>query len=203
MSKSQPFNIVVYPPEAIRRKAIEVSRDLQGKGGLFVLDDIDYFPHVTIIMQELPLENLANVREMLRGFAAELKPFALRSVGYRQNDRGYAHVEFEGSHLRLMQKEIGERLISLRNGLLRKGDDEYMKSCSELEANNIRIYGYRFIGENYHPHITFTKFESRNDQAYSDVSEVDFSFEAAQIGLFTLGQYGTCRELVELFNLSK
>jgi len=50
--------------------------------------------------------------------------------------------------------------------------------------------------------LTFTKLEKIDKSALSKIGKFDFSFEADKIGLFYLGDYGTCRKLIEIFDLS-
>ena len=84
-AKTKPFNIVIYPPVEISKRAIAVSKKLKSKKGLFVLDGKNYFPHITLYMTEFPLKNVAKVKKLLKQFATKTKPFEISSSKYRQN----------------------------------------------------------------------------------------------------------------------
>ena len=56
--KSQPFNIVIVPPKEISQQAIKLSRKFKGSKSLFVLNQKNKFPHLSLYMLELPLINL-------------------------------------------------------------------------------------------------------------------------------------------------
>lgn len=201
--KSESFNIVIYPPADISKKAISVSKKLKKKGGLFVLDGKKYFPHLTIYMTEFPIKNVPKIRKILRNFAAKTKSFRATSLKYRQSADGYIDVDYKKSkEIRELQKKIIAFLNPLREGLLRPKDEARMSELGKAQKRNIRRYGYRSVGAEFFPHLTFTKLEKFDKSALSKIGKSNFSFEVDKIGLFYLGDYGTCRKLIEILDLS-
>ena len=121
--KSKSFNVVIYPPQEISKKAIGVSKKLKKKGGLFVLDGKNYFPHLTIYMTEFPIKNVSKIRKILRNVAAKTKPFRATSLKYRQSADGYIDVDFKKSReIKGLQKKTIALLDPLRECLLRSKD---------------------------------------------------------------------------------
>ena len=201
--QSESFNIVIYPPADISKKAAEVSKKLKRKGGLFVLDGKSYFPHITIYMTEFPVKNVPRIRKILREFAAKTKSFHATSLKYRQSKDGYIDVDYRKSkEVKGLQKKILSLLNPLREELLRPKDKARMSELSKAQQRNIMRYGYRSVGAEFFPHLTFTKLEKFDKSALSKIEKPNFSFEVGKIGLFYLGDYGTCRKLIEIFDFS-
>ena len=200
--KSKSFNVVIYPPTGISKKAISISKKLKKKGGLFVLDGINYFPHITVYMTEFPLKNVAKIRKLLKQFAAKTKPFEIRSLKYRHNKDGSMDVIYQRSrNVDGLQKKIIKLLNPLREGLVREKEKGRVSKMTKDEQKNLKLYGYRSVGAEFFPHLTFTKLEKLDKSALVNISKLNFSFEVGKIGFFYLGDYGTCRKLVETFDL--
>jgi 2'-5' RNA ligase len=200
--KSKSFNIVIYPPKDIATKAIKMSKTFKKKGGSFVLDGTNYFPHITIYMTEFPLKNISKVKKLLKQLVSEIKPFQITASDYRQNKDGYIDVNYKKTNnIKELQKKVIKLLNPLREGLLRPKDKERMEKFSKSHQKNIKLYGYRGVGTEFYPHLTFTKLEQFNKSALSKIRKKNFSFKVNRIGLFYLGEYGTCRKLIQIFDL--
>ena len=78
-----------------------------------------------------------------------------------------------------------------------------MSKYSKAQQKNIQLYGYWGIGDEFNPHLTFTKLETFDKTALSLIPKHNFSFEASKIGLFYLGDYGTCHKPIKIFSFSK
>ena len=201
--KTKPFNIVICPPPEISKKAIRISKKLKNKKGLFVLDGKNYFPHITLYMTEFPLRNMTKVRKLLKQFAAKTKPFEINSSKYRQNIDGYIDVDYKRSkNINELQKKIVKLLNPLREGQMREKDKARMSEMTKAEQKNLKLYGYRNVGDKFFPHLTFSKLEKFDKSALSNIDKSNFSFKVDKIGFFYLGDYGTCRKLIEIFDLS-
>lgn len=202
-AKTKPFNIVIYPPDEIFKRAISVSKKLINRKSLFVLDGKNYFPHITLYMTEFPLKNIVKVRKSLKHFAAKTKQFEIISSKYRQNREGYIDVDYKRSkNIDRLQKEVIKLLNPLREGRMREKDTARINEMTKVEQKNLKCYGYRSVGDNFFPHLTFSKLEKFDKLALSGVKKSNFSFRVDKIGFFYLGDYGTCRKLIEFFDLS-
>ncbi len=184
--RTHAFDIVLFPPKEIAQKALAVSRILKKRGGLFVLDGVDYFPHVTVYAAEFSERNMPKIKTILEKLALQTRPFKMTSLHYRQEERGYVVADYRKSK---SVQELREKIISA------------VHSFCEAHKNKKESARCR-VAEEFVPHITFTKFLRYTPRALSGIKELDFSFRADAIGLYYLGEYGTCRKLVRSFNLS-
>jgi len=202
-TKTKPFNIVICPPVKISKRAIAVSKKLKNRNALFVLDGKNYFPHITLYMTEFPLKNVVKVRKLLKQFAVKTKPFEISSSKYRQNTDGYIDVDYKKSkNINELQKKIIKLLNPLREGQMGQKDKARISEMTKAEQKNLKLYGYRSVGAKFFPHLTFSKLEKFDKSALSGVDKSNFSFRVDKIGFFYLGDYGTCRKLIEIFDLS-
>lgn len=194
--KSGPFNIVIIPPKQISNKAAAISKKFKRQGCLFVLDK-QHSPHITLYMTEFPLKNIPAVKNSLQQITSAIKPFRIKSSNYRQNS-GYIDISYQKSKsVKNLQKKIIAILNLLREGCVKAGDKAKTNRLSALQNKNVELYGYRDVGQNFFPHLTFTKLKNNDGSALNKIKKQDFSFKVNKIGLFYLGQYGTCRKLVE------
>jgi hypothetical protein len=88
VKKIHAFDIVLIPPKDICRKAVFVSKQLQKKGGLFTLDGIHYFPHITLLAAEFSQDTMPAIKKILEKIAHQTRPFKMAPLQYRQEDRG-------------------------------------------------------------------------------------------------------------------
>lgn len=204
MKGSRPYNIVILPPPAIRRRAIGVSKRLRSRGGRFVLDGKRHTPHITLYMVELPNKNISSVKDRLEIVAQSTTPWRLRSQQYRHNHEGYFDVAFaRDARLMKLQRMIIRRINPLRNNLIRSKDRVRLPQLTARQQNNIRRYGYRGIGSLYTPHLTFTRLKKHQPTTIHQLTKKDFSFTVGTIGLYTLGSHGTCRRQIALSAIKK
>lgn len=202
--ESKSFNIVIYPPADISRKAINISKKLKKGGGLFILDHKNYFPHITLYMAEFPIKNVPKIKKLLNEFTTETKPFQINSLKYRQDKDGYIDINYSKSkNIDKLQKKIITILNPLRDGLIRPKDEARMNEYNKAQQCNIKRYGYRSIGVNFFPHLTLTKLEKFNKSIFTNIDKQNFSFKVDKIGFFYLDDYGTCHKLIEIFDFSK
>jgi|CXWK01.1.fsa_nt_gi 2'-5' RNA ligase len=201
--ESKSFNVVICPPKEISQKSTEISSCLRDEGGLFVLDNKNYYPHISIYMTEFPVKNIPEIRKILREFSTTVKPFRLMSLEYRQSKDGFIDVDYiKSNEVVDLQNKIISLLNPLREGLIRPKDKARLSEMGENQQSNINQYGYRGVGLDFFPHITFTKLDKFSDSALQKIKRDDFSFDVGQLGFFYLGDYGTCVEQIETFNFS-
>ena len=202
-AKTKPFNVAIYPPAEISKRVIAISKKLKNKNGLFVLDGKNYFPHITLYMTEFPLKNMVKIKKLLKQFAVKTKPFEISSSKYRQNTDGYIDVDYKKSkNINEFQKKIIKLLNPLREGQMREKDKARISEMTKAEQKNLKLYGYRSVGDKFFPHLTFSKLEKFDKSALLNIDKSNFSFKVNKIGFFYLGDYGTCHKLIEIFDLS-
>jgi len=200
----QRYNIVLYPPADVRRKAVLVSRKLREKKILFVLDDKTLIPHVTLYPVAFSQKDLPRVKALLKQIAAEAVPFQIISSTYRSDKGGYVNVGYKKStRLHALQKQIITQVNQLLHGRIKYPGKLRTNSMSMAEREAYKRYGYKHVGRSYYPHVTFTKFDTFRPTAFSGIPLERFSFKTDRIALCAMGEYGTCTGLIETFPVSK
>lgn len=202
MKKSSAFNIAIVPGEAVTKRAMQLSRALKIHGGLFVLNQRLYSTHVTLYMMELPLRNLMNARKILRKIAASQRSFKLEPLQWNQDSGGYIDVSYKKTEtLSELQRTIIKELNPFREGLIRKRDIERLKTAKDSEKRNIKKYGFRSVGAEFEPHLTVSKLKTHKSEAMPEIDPEKMAFYAHEIGIFYLGEYGSCKRLVAKYRL--
>ncbi|OGF82494.1 hypothetical protein A3B18_00755 [Candidatus Giovannonibacteria bacterium RIFCSPLOWO2_01_FULL_46_13] len=200
--KSSSFNIAIVPSKIVVKQAMKLSRALKPDGGLFVLNQRLYSVHVTLYMMELPLRNLPGVKRILRMIAASQRRFKLEPLIWNQDSGGYIDVSYEKTKtLSKLQETVIKELNPLREGLLRQKDIERMNIAPRSEKRNIQKYGFRSVGAQFEPHLTISRLRTYKPTATPRVDTGKMSFTAHKIGIFYLGEHGTCKKLVARFRL--
>ena len=79
-----------------------------------------------------------------------------------------------------------------------------MQDAEGLKLENLQKYGYPAIGDLFRPHITLTRLEEHNpkvlDLLPQDISTFSGVFD--RLGLFEMGENGTCIRKIAEFPLS-
>ncbi len=172
--REQRYDIVLYPPAFIRARALEVNRKLVKKGGLFSLGTKTRVPHITLYVARFGKAEMPGVKKTLQELAARIPAFQTDATGYKTDDT-WVHVRYKkDSHLSMLRRTL----------------KQVMRAHHPYDTNR------HFV-----PHITLTKFEHLPDRVFADMPDLDFSFTATHIGLFELGEYGTCVRQIGLYKL--
>lgn len=148
-------------------------------------------------MCQIKVDNLLKVQEILSDIADHTQKFSLVATRYDQTE-GYIDVEYHREALVSLQNEVLGAVNPLRDGL-RDNDKARLADATGAIRENLETYGYRGVGESFRPHITFTRFA---DNKIVDTSELppvgDFNGAFDKLGLFEMGDNGTCvRKIVE------
>jgi 2'-5' RNA ligase len=201
------LNIALKPPKFVSEAAIAMSRELRKKfESHFVLDGSQVLPHITIYSPEFPSENLEKILKAVGSAVAGEKKLKLREERF-ETEEGFIGVKFfltdEG---RRFHERIVAALSPLRGEHLRPKYEtaEYAKKTSPEKMENIRKYGYGNVMNLYRPHLTITRIkdESRAEAIIQDLKWPVVEFEAGEVGVFRMGDHGTCREPVKIFELT-
>lgn len=198
--KSNSFNIAIVPSEAVTGRAISISKKLKRDGGIFVLNKRLYSSHITIYMTKLPLRSLNEVSLVLRQLAATIKSIKLTGLDYHQHD-GWVDVEYRRNKaIQELQKKIIKSINPFRQNLLRASELERLPGLPKQQAQYVKKYGYRGVFKYYRPHLTLTRLKSDKD-VISQLKKENFDFTANEIGIFYLGEYGSCKKMIAKFKL--
>jgi len=200
------LNIALKPPEFFAEKAIELSRELGRQfDSHFILDGAEYFPHITVYSPEFPADNLENILAAVKNIAIKTNKLTLRGDQF-EAEQGFAGVKFE---LTDKIKKLHENIVALLNPLredhIREKYEapDYKMKFSPEKIDNIKKYGSASVMELYNPHLTIIRLineEQANKVAKNLKWEIP-EFEASELGIYKMGDHGTCKELVEKFEL--
>ncbi len=199
------YDVVLLPSPELREQAIATSEQLaKQKGGQFILDD-QHEPHLSLYMVPLEADVVQEAVARLEIVAQAIGPQAVRAVAY-QLARGYLDVEFKKTEaLVAIQKDVVDRINPLRRNAIMEFDASLVDKVFGEVLENIMKYGFRTVGPNhFRPHMTFTRFadeHTRVDLRGGMPRLATFSGTFDRLGLYKLGQHGTCSELVAAFDL--
>ena len=198
------LNTAFIPPEEVSEKVIELSKAIGGSSETyFVLDGIQFYPHITIYPPEYPGEKVSEVLETVEQVSKSFSPikFKYSRIGSLQ---GYVGISLENTlEIKAIHQQIVEALNPLREGRIREKYSEYQMQFTTAQLKNIEGYGYPDAMNLYDPHLTITRLkdEDKLEEAISAINWDILEFIVDKIGVYKSGEHGTCRELVKEFNL--
>jgi 2'-5' RNA ligase len=201
---SKPYDIVLLPELAIAEHAMQVSRQLSGEGTFYELDNQQFFPHVSVYMIQLKRDQVAQTAQALAALAADTGVFALTAEQYG-GSKGYINLSYEKTDaLAELQERIVTRVNPLRDGLTPE-EAALVETATGATKDNIEQYGYKSVGELFVPHLTLTRFVDPTTAPDSDKLPAahTFSGQFPSIGLFEVGEHGTCIREIARFALQE
>jgi len=200
---SIPCDIVMIPDADTTNEAILLSEKLGGNETYFTLKEGEYYPHASLYMVQLDMNRIDEIKKVLSVVAANSSKITLSPKDYHQ-EWGYIDVEY-GREVNSdkLQMDVVHALNPIRDGLRQKDIDRLPEAVG-IERENILTYGYRSVGEKFAPHITITRFTDRKDIDLVTLPDVStFKATFSKIGIFEMGENGTCIKKIAEFNLGK
>lgn len=198
---SEPYDVVLLPNSDISQKALGLSLDLEKHGTYFTLNDKDHFPHLSLYMLQLDDAGLSKALDLLSGLADVSRSINATADHYHYS-HDYLDVEYvKTAELNDLQENIIEKLNPIRDGL-RERDKERLATTTGKERDNILKYGYRSVGNQFAPHLTFTRFKTNQSEVIETLPPPDtFSGTFSSLGIFRMGDHGTCISSVRIWSL--
>lgn len=198
---SLPCNVVLLPDDTLASRAVIASQKLASNGALFTLEPGKFYPHVSLYMVQLKAVDLEQVKEALAALAAKTSTFDLTATNFKQL-KGFFDAEYDKTEqLSGLQAEVVKTLNPLRDGMRQK-DRERMQEATGEALLNYQQYGWASIGSLYRPHLTLTRFTDEETAPDTPAAIETFSGAFPKIGLFEMGDNGTCVRLIAEFDLS-
>jgi len=200
---SIPCDIVMIPDADATNEAILLSEKLGGNETYFTLKEGEYYPHASLYMVQLDMNRIDEIKKVLSVVAANSSKITLSPKDYHQ-EWGYIDVEY-GREVNSdkLQMDVVHALNPIRDGLRQKDIDRLPEAVG-IERENILTYGYRSVGEKFAPHITITRFTDRKDIDLVTLPDVStFKATFSKVGIFEMGENGTCIKKIAEFNLGK
>lgn len=198
---SIPCDIVILPTDGIAKKAIDLSKQLEQHGTLFTLEDGAYFPHASLYMTQLRVVDLDKVSSILTDIAASTPQLDLVATRY-DHAEGYIDAEYARTEvLDSLQMTVVEAINPIRDGM-REKDKARTLTTTGKARENLEKYGYLSIGELFRPHVTLTRFADGQPIDADMLPEPNkFSGRFVKLGLFEMGNNGTCIRKIAEFSM--
>lgn len=199
------INIAFTPSKEAVDLAMRLSSEISQKADAFyVLDEKNFYSHVTIYFLEIPAKNLDRMLLAIEELSKEMSSikFKFTKIG---GTLGWIGIEAELSQeIKNIHEKIVEFVNPLREDHLREKYLAKLDTFPEKEKNNLRLYGHPHVLDLYRPHLTIIRLKNEKD-AEKIAEEIDWplkEFMLDKIGIFKMGGHGTCRELIKEFNLN-
>lgn len=191
------INIAIELPEHIITKTIALSNKIsKTHQAYFVLDNINFVPHITLYSPEYPLKNISKVFEKTGNVVKKLSHFTTQ-FNYARSHLGYIDITLEktGELINLHEKIVKE-LNSLRENHIREKylDSKNLTQYSKQQKQYIEKYGHSEVFDSFIPHITLTRLIDETI-AQKVSNDLDFHFKkfpVTTIAAFEMGEHGTC-----------
>jgi 2'-5' RNA ligase len=209
---SYTYCFVLLPNQALNEKAIALSEKLAELYSTRFTLDKRTIPHYSIYMAQLDDKGLVEAKKRLKAIAARFFPFNLQTTHYWQDPaESFFEIQYEKTpQLIQLQEKIIAQVDPLRQGrFLKEFPPGYTKNEleSQLKGNALeqfKKYGYPEVGEDYRPHMTFTRLMQKCKEAI-DKEKIPEAFEFngiySSLGIFVMGKNGTCVKEIALLPL--
>jgi len=200
------LNTVFQPPTEIVKMAMSLSHKV-GKENepFFILDNIKFYPHITIYSPEYPALNRNVVSEVVKSIASQFSklPFKFKEV---ESHQGFIGINFQNtSQIKEIHEKIVESLNPLRKGHIRSRykQDDCQTRHSIGQQKNIKLFGYPDILDLYQPHLTIIRLKDENvaKRITKEIKWKSKEFFVSKLGIYTMGEHGTCSKLVSKSSL--
>lgn len=198
------YDVVIIPPPDIVDQTIALSRILEPLGTFFTVDGVTIHPHISLYHIPLTQSSLETVTRILQETLQTIQPFLLEQETYYPDQGVWVGLRYVASkpildlHTSVIDALRGSRVI--------EDDTRYAERWSEMdhgERKNLKECGWAHAYTHYSPHITFTKLREPRTGILDHLPQREFSFLADHIGLYELGDHGTCVRLIADFWLEK
>jgi hypothetical protein len=206
------LNIALLPDPDLARQLVAASHKFADHYPAIVrLGDADHrlsmAPHLTLYQVPVPVPGLPALHDGLRALAraGRALELACTALAYNEGEASLeARTDSPGELVRL-QCAVLDLANPIRGGLLMDRDPAGNRLAGLLEhagnlGVNINAAGYAEIGELFRPHDTLNWFEpgTRIDEGALEslVNLATLSGAYTALGLFALGPYGTCPQLL-------
>lgn len=198
---SIPCDIVILPTDELTQKAISLSEQLAQHDTLFTLKDGEYYSHASLYMAQLKVDDLDRVKSILSGIANSTPQLSLTATRYDQAE-GYIDVEYARTEaIDRLQMAVVEAINPIRDGMRIKDKARMLTTIGKVREN-LDKYGYRGVGELFRPHISLTRFADGQPIDTAALPEpAEFSGAFIKLGLFEMGDNGTCVRKIADFSL--
>ncbi len=197
------YDIVILPPQEIAAQAIALSQTLSSRGSYFVLDGVTLYPHISLYHVPFTDSALTTVLEALRDIAALTAPFVLRQETYYPDQGVWVGVRYVADKAIL---DLHTSVIAATREYREVEENvrykEHWVEIPAQELKNIEYCGWAHSLTFYSPHLTFTRLLRPTADVLAHLPQPELSFRADHIGVYEVGDHGTCTHFVADFRLT-
>ncbi len=209
----QTYDIVLLPGGSVTQKAIRLSEKLsQHYDTRFTLGKESNYPHYSLYMAQLDKHSAEKAKHHLAEIASAFPIFDLEATKYWQDpEEGFFEIQYKRTPaLIALQNHIIASINPLRKGRFLDfyppgyTKEELEKQLTGNALEQLYKYGYPEIGEDYRPHMTFTRLTQSAIATTIDTKLppiTEFSGIYPRLGLYVMGPNGTCVEKIAVFPL--
>lgn len=198
---SKPYNVVLLPSNDLVDKALNLSQKLKTFDVHFTLDNETIFPHVSVYMTQINEKGLEKTKSILSGIAQRTKVIDLKADKYNYENTCIDVEYTKNERIIELQIKVVEGLNPIRDGMRKKDEVRLLNATGEAR-NNLIKYGWINVGDLYAPHLTFTRFTDDHPEVLETLPpKEDFSGSYVSIGLFEMGDNGTCVKKIGAWEL--
>ena len=208
LDKLVRLNIAFKPSKNVIEKVVSISREIGKNNGIFfVLDNIQFHPHITIYAPKYRKDDinkvLKDVKEIAKNTGNIEFQFQKASGG-----QGFIGVKFNYSP---DIKKLHEKIVAKLNPLQKKDiknenqeSSDYHYNFSPEQKKNIKKYGYPDAMALYSPHLTITRLKNEflTESILKNINWDIPVFTTNQIAVYEMGEHGSCKKLIKEFYLS-
>lgn len=203
MNKAVDLNIVLFPDEKTRQTVIGWSNDLSQKfDTYFVLDGINFNPHITLYQARYPVKNQSEIFDKLRNLVDKTDSFTVTMTRLSEH-WGFIFADVEVSpQLRTIHDSVVDSLNELREGEIASTVKE-LTDLTKEQKDAVDKYGYIYAKDTFTvPHITLTRLKDpkQADKALRSLETLSpFSFVARTLAIAPTAEHGTCPQPIKTF----
>jgi 2'-5' RNA ligase len=199
----QKINIAFRVSKDIESEVINLSQEIgKSNDSYFVLNGINFYPHITIYSSIFSESNLSDILEIVDNFAQKLNSINLE-FDRVESGQGYISLNFISSDkIKKIHEEFVKALNPLRRALTENDLSDYHIVFNEKQKKNIINYGYPDAMDLYSPHMTIIRLKDEKiaDERAKEIKWNIKDLKIDNIACFLMGENGTCNQIIKEFN---
>lgn len=201
------INTILLLPSDLNKEIVALSKRIsQQTKAYFVLDDINYFPHITLYSPEYPDSSLGRIFLTTEEIARQIKPFEIIPKRFNTQD-GYIDIELDlSAPFNELHRAVVNKLNPLReNHVRQKYQSPLSQSLDSLQIKNIKQFGEPNINDAYRAHITIIRIiDSVKANKMLKTMIMPFrSINISSIANCEMGENGTCTRILKEYALGQ
>ena len=190
------YDVVILPPPDIRDYAIELSRQLQRKGGRWTLGKRVFLPHISLYHIPVAASHLDDFVREVRSVAESANWGALQTTGF---DMPLLMLDkpawIRELHWKIVRRTV--RYLNRNYGAEKTWDLHWFRGRRrQLARRYLQRYGSPMIGMNFRPHITLSSFKGVEGVEAIELDFRKLRFRPDKLYICELGPSHSCQRIL-------